>query len=461
MKGCFLYLGVFPKRSEIQVKILLRLWIAEGFVKPSKNKELERIAYCYLKELIDTSLVLISKQSFDGKIKACRVHSVMHNICFREAQKEGILCAVNTLQHTALSLSEFANSSRWLSLYKHSFDYYVLFSTNKPRSIFFFDDDPKTFVPFKLLRVLAFVPSPFLQRVSMHSRHLIFLRYLFVSQRFEGLGNIVSNNPNLHTLIVSGDEPQIGAPIIHLPSTLWELQHLRHLELGDMYTIDDPPSRVTMMNLQTLSLVSPTHCGREVYFNFPNIRKVELFYKEDLVPSHIGSSSSNPITLYNLDYLERLERLTISISISCIVTLPERCMFPLQLKKLNLSGAKLSQRDLTAIGMLSELRVLKLKNALLGRVWKVAGGEFRKLRFLLIEDKKLKQWQIDENAFPCLEHLVLRCCYYLEEIPSSFGEIFCLKSIELDRCSRPSIVTSAKDIQEKLNKNFGKANFEV
>ncbi|XP_019189537.1 PREDICTED: putative late blight resistance protein homolog R1B-17 [Ipomoea nil] len=125
-KGCFLYLGVFPKRSEIQVKILLRLWIAEGivkpwknmeleriaegFVKPSKNKELEMIAYCYLKDLIDRSLVLISKQTVDGKIKTCRVHSVMHNICFREAQKEGILCAVNTRQLPRWSLNAFANS---------------------------------------------------------------------------------------------------------------------------------------------------------------------------------------------------------------------------------------------------------------------------------------------------------------------------------------------------------------
>nr|GMD81557.1 putative late blight resistance protein homolog R1A-4 [Ipomoea batatas] len=224
-----------------------------------------------------------------------------------------------------------------------------------------------------------------------------------------------------------------------------------------MYTIDDPPSRVTMMNLQTLSLVSPTHCGREVHFNFPNIRKVKLFYKEDLVPSHIGSSSSNPITLYNLDYLERLERLTISISIGCIVTLPKRFMFPSQLKKLKLSGTKLSQRDLTTIGMLPELRVLKLENALLGRVWEVAEGEFCKLRFLLIEDKKLKQLQIDETYTSlCLERLVLKSCYCLEQIPSSFvGRN--LKHIELDGCN-PSIVASAKQLYHKqLNYLFGRA----
>ncbi|XP_031116841.1 putative disease resistance RPP13-like protein 2 [Ipomoea triloba] len=32
LKVCFLYLAVFPRRSKIQVKVLIRLWIAEGFV---------------------------------------------------------------------------------------------------------------------------------------------------------------------------------------------------------------------------------------------------------------------------------------------------------------------------------------------------------------------------------------------------------------------------------------------
>ncbi|XP_019189610.1 PREDICTED: putative late blight resistance protein homolog R1A-10 isoform X2 [Ipomoea nil] len=462
LKVCFLYLGIFPKRSEIKVKTLLRLWVAEGFVKPSWNKELEGIAYCYLKDLIDRNLVLISKQTFDGKIKTCRVHSVMHNICFREAQKDGILCAVNTRQLPRWSLNNaFANSCRWLSLCKHSFDYYVLFKLNKPRSVFFFQDNSEILVPFKLLRVLAFVPSPFLQRVPMHLGDLLFLRYLSITQWFEGLNSVVSTNLNLQTLVVcrSDIESQLGIPTLHLPLTIWESPQLRHLELGALYTVD-PPS-VVKDNLQTLSWVGPTHCRKEVYSNFPNIKKLKIFCKEDLEPSHIGGFSSKHIILDNLGYLGRLESLMISVSVGCIVTFPERCMFPSQLKKLSLSGTNLSGWDLTIIGSLERLEVLKLENAFHKEVWRVDKGGFYGLKLLLLKDKKLKRLEAYRDGFPCLEHLVLRCCHYLEEIPSSFGEIFCLKSIELDMCSRPSIVASAKDIEEKLKTNFGQANFEI
>ncbi|XP_019189542.1 PREDICTED: putative late blight resistance protein homolog R1B-17 [Ipomoea nil] len=128
LKVCFLYFGVFPKRKEVLVKMLIRLWIAEGFVnlEPLVYPELETQAYAYVEELFARSLVLISSEDSDDKIKSCRMHSALHSFCVGEAQKEGIFCVVNTLQHSRLPLGEFANSCRWLSLYTHSFDYYVL-----------------------------------------------------------------------------------------------------------------------------------------------------------------------------------------------------------------------------------------------------------------------------------------------------------------------------------------------
>ncbi|XP_031097790.1 putative late blight resistance protein homolog R1A-10 [Ipomoea triloba] len=479
LKCCFLYLGVFPKRTEIHVKVLIRLWIAEGFVKrpsenieleriaggfvkPSKNMELERIAYSYLKDLIATSLVLVTELTLDGKFKTCRVHSVMHNICFREAQKEGILCAVNTQQLPRWSLNAFANSCRWLSLCKHRFDYYVLFSSNNPRSIFFFQENTEIFVSLKLLRVLAFVQSSFLQRLPMQQLgDLIFLRYLSVTQWFEGLSDVVSSNVNLQTLVVScsDSESQVGAPILHLPSTIWESRQLRHLELGTCYTVN-PPS-MAKENLQTLSWVGPTHCRKKVYSSFPNMKKLKIFCKEELEPSHIGGSSSKHIVLDKLDYLVGLKSLTISVCIGSFVTLPEICMFPSRLKKLRLSGTRVSGWDLKVIGRLKCLKVLKLENVFHQQVWRVGEGEFNELKFLLLEDKILKRLEAVKYSFPLLERISLRLCNCLEEIPSCLGEIYRLKSIDLDRCCLPSIITSARDIQEKLKKNFGKENFEI
>ncbi|XP_019170838.1 PREDICTED: putative late blight resistance protein homolog R1B-17 [Ipomoea nil] len=387
LKACFLYFGVFPKRSAINVKLLIRLWIAEGFINPLEGKELESQAYEYLKEFIDRSLILIDTWSSSGKIKNCRMHSALHSFC----------------------------------------------------------EDAEIFVSFKLLRILAFVPSSFLQRVPTRLHDLVFLRYLSVSEWFEGLEYVVSTNRNLQSLVVSGKEFQFGAPTLHLPCTIWELPQLRHLKLDKSYVID-PPS-IDKDNMRTLSWVCSPHCRAGVYCRFPNIEKLKVFV----------FTRNNLIILDNLEYLERLEGLSILVSFGCVVTLPMPSMFPSQLKKLRLNGTDLSERDLKAIEMLPQLEVLKLENAFHGEVWKVEEG-FCQLKFLLLENKKLKQWTVN-YGFSRLKHLVLKFCYCLEEIPMRIG-CFGLESIELQRCC-PSVITSAKRIEVFKHHEYRTKFFEL
>nr|GLL45307.1 putative late blight resistance protein homolog R1A-4 isoform X2 [Ipomoea trifida] len=296
----------------------------------------------------------------------------------------------------------------------------------------------------EVLRVLAFDTSIFLQRVPLNLGNLVFLRYLSITKWFEDLDDVVSNNLNLQTLVVSSN----GAPSVHLPSSIWKPPHLRHLELGNLYIVD-PPSMVKE-NLQSLScVVRPIHCRKEVYDKFPNIKKLKIFLKDDTEASATHGSCSNPIILDHLAYLEGLEKLSISISTGCIASFPEWAMYPSRLKKLKLSGTNISERDLTVIAMLRELRVLKLENAFHGTVWNsVVKGGFYSLNFLLLEAKKLKQWVASSDQFPVLKHLVLRSCYCLERIPERFARTSTPVSIELEGC-HSSLVASAKRLQRK------------
>nr|GMD79988.1 putative late blight resistance protein homolog R1A-4 isoform X1 [Ipomoea batatas] len=299
------------------------------------------------------------------------------------------------------------------------------------------------FVPLKLLKVLAFDTSISLQRVPMQLGDLVFLRYLSITQWFQDLDDIVSNNPNLETLVVSGN----GAPTVHLPSSIWKSPQLRHLELGNSYLVD-PPS-ADKKNLQTLCwVVRPLHCRKKVYSKFPNIKNLKIFLKDDIEPNHIGGCCSNPIILDHFDYFKWLEMLSISISFGCNVALPELARFPSRLKKLKLSGTNISEEDLYVIAKLPNLMVLKLENAFHGIVWEVARKGFCALRFLLIEAKELKQWVVSSSVdFINLRHLVLRSCNCLEEMPKDFIG-YRLESIELDGC-HSSLVASAKQLQQK------------
>ncbi|RVW61493.1 Disease resistance protein RPM1, partial [Vitis vinifera] len=66
---------------------LIRLWIAEGFVKGKKRITLEQVAKEYLTELIHRSLVQLSDGDYLGKIRSCRVHDLMREIILRKAEE--------------------------------------------------------------------------------------------------------------------------------------------------------------------------------------------------------------------------------------------------------------------------------------------------------------------------------------------------------------------------------------
>ncbi|XP_019170553.1 PREDICTED: uncharacterized protein LOC109166122 [Ipomoea nil] len=250
--------------------------------------------------------------------------------------------------------------------------------------------------------------------------------YNFLREWFEGLDYVVSTNRNLQTLVISGKESQLGASTLCLPCTIWESPHLQHLELDKSYEIDPPSMDKDIM--QTLSWVCPTHCRtKEMYCRFPNIKKLKFFV-----------FGSNPIVLDTLEYLERLEKLSISVWVGCIVTLPKPSMFPSQLKKLRLNGTNLSERDLMVIGMLPQLEVLKLENTFHEEIWDVDEGRFSPLKFLLLENKTLRRWPV--------------------EIPYVLEDTVFLKSIELQQCCR-ALIASAEGFLE-YKREIGNENFE-
>ncbi|PHT73492.1 hypothetical protein T459_24277 [Capsicum annuum] len=89
LKTCLLHFGIFPEDSEIPVNNLMRSWMAEGFLK--LENDLDGEAEKCLQELVDRCLVLVCKKSLDGiKIRSCKVHDLIYDLCVREIQRENI-----------------------------------------------------------------------------------------------------------------------------------------------------------------------------------------------------------------------------------------------------------------------------------------------------------------------------------------------------------------------------------
>ncbi|KAK4477960.1 hypothetical protein RD792_017225 [Penstemon davidsonii] len=91
LKACFLYMGAFPEGREIHVSHLIKLWVAEEFIKPVGDKSLEEVAKENLKDLIDRNLVRVwDRRCFVSRGEAAGVlMGHMEGITFIDTRGDG------------------------------------------------------------------------------------------------------------------------------------------------------------------------------------------------------------------------------------------------------------------------------------------------------------------------------------------------------------------------------------
>ncbi|XP_031108573.1 putative late blight resistance protein homolog R1B-14 [Ipomoea triloba] len=440
LKACFLYLGVFPENSVIHVKGLIRLWIAEGFVRvESSQRSLEEVGEDFLKDLVSRSLVMINSISLDGKIKTCKVHDIVHDFCREKAIKENFLYVKNRYN------TGYVGSYRWTCFETMYPKFTVPDTFNRSRSLFsFYDDGHMTrghqmFANnFKMLRVLNLSSFSFMKDIPLHIVDLVLLRYL-VLRPFKSLRTLpVSKNWNLQTLVLLASKKntanEVGSSLI---SEMWDLPKLRHVQVCKTFVLDAP--RMVQQSLQTIYWLHSFQCTEQVFSRFPNAKVMGIFME-----------SLHPNCLDNLRFLVNLESLKIKSQHHSPVLLPSLEAFPIHLKKLKFKGTLLPWNAMTdVVGMLPNLQVLKLKDgACQGQEWALTGAQFHGLKSLLIYGTDLMHWTTTSDDFPVLERLILNGCYDLKAIPCGFGGVASLQLIELCHCYS-SLVNCAKQIEEE------------
>ncbi|XP_062186624.1 disease resistance protein Pik-2-like [Phragmites australis] len=76
LKGCMMYLSIFPEDNEINKDRLLRRWIAKGLVPEKRGLTPMEVAESYLDELVSRNMV-VPHFGYDGKVESCRVHDML------------------------------------------------------------------------------------------------------------------------------------------------------------------------------------------------------------------------------------------------------------------------------------------------------------------------------------------------------------------------------------------------
>ncbi|KAG8380152.1 hypothetical protein BUALT_Bualt07G0163800 [Buddleja alternifolia] len=466
LRPCFLYMGVYPEDMDIPVSLVVRLWVAEGFLKPISGKCLEEVAEDYLKHLIDRNLISVHRRGSSRKIKSCKIHDLFRDLCLREAQKEKFIYAPRV--HSP-SMLQSINTERCIVLTSStwSHDEYTRqllpFGLQLPsvvRSLIY--NFKEGYLPSRTSRLLRVLEADCLVCFMKDIFQFVNLRSLALSYT----SNLNTKFPssmcllwNLQTLVINKGSRNLA---FALPE-IWMMPHLRHVELRRFY-FPNPPSVekdkpvFVLRNLQTLLEVLNFKCGEDVVKRIPNIKKLKLFYER-------LDEGLRECKLNNLGRLHKLESLSCFFDLSDVPTLSylvQNLTFPHSLRKLALSRTRLGWEEMSSnVGSLPLLQVLKVKKeSCKGPEWKPVEGQFCSLRYLLIDNcDDLEYWTADNINFPSLEQLVLRDLNNLREIPLGIGDIPTLRSIGVYFCSYSAII-SAKEIAYQQDE-FGNMDLQV
>ncbi|KAK2988225.1 hypothetical protein RJ640_020707 [Escallonia rubra] len=470
-KLCLLYLVLFPKEFDISVRRLLRLLLAEGFVKHSPPKFPEDVVEEYFVDLVNRNMIQLSKNRSDGSPKKCRLLGVLHDYLLPKAQhislfhlhRSGDVAVKGPFGvRRMIEYGDIRSFQCDPSELRHLRSY---LSFNFPKK-----DTPAKEVGkflsniiangFGLLRVLD------LERVHKPSLPdnlgvLYQLRYLGLRWTFlDSLPPSVGDLPYLETLDVK------HTYITSLPSSIWKLKHLRHLNLNYGTRVDVPMQSHVPLTLLTLWGLFVDHDSlvKDGLSRLRDLRELGLTF-------HLTSSDAAVLVNWianltalqslrlrskdeagrpsriNLKSFSSLEKLSHLNLLGDLEKLPDLHEFPQNIKVLTLSVSMLKDDPMPTLGQLSSLTVLRLlANSYQGE--KLLCRGFLKLRVLkLWMLKELKDWDVEQGAMPNLKELNIRCCDRLKSIPHSLFRTL----DELILTNMPEVITA--DVQNRKSKH--------
>ncbi|XP_034679165.1 putative disease resistance protein RGA4 [Vitis riparia] len=250
LRQCFTYCALFPKDYEIEKKLVVQLWIAQGYIQSSNdnNKQLEDIGDQYFEELLSRSLLEKVRTNRFTNTLICKMHDLIHDLAQSIVGSEILILRsdVNNISEEVhhVSLFEEVNPMikarkpirTFLNLGEHSFKDSTIVNS--------------IFPSFMCLRALS-LSHMGVEKVPKCLGKLSHLRYLDLSYNdFEVLPNAITKLKNLQTLKLASCQR-----LKRIPDNIGELINLRHLENSRCHDLTHMPHGIGKLTLlQSLPL---------------------------------------------------------------------------------------------------------------------------------------------------------------------------------------------------------------
>jgi hypothetical protein len=269
LKSCFLYFAAYPKNTSVFANSIVKMWMAEGFIKPQKGKIIEELGHNYLKELVLRCLVQIDEMNDAGGIEWVFVHKRLYGFLQSEAREAGFM-EVHDMHHVFVP-----PSARRVSFTTFG-GRYTPFTNRFPKLRSFIcwvqeeqhhqsNDsqdankkhchDLKFLCGSKFLRVIG-IWGIRIEELPNKIGDMIHLRYLNVNCKdLKELPSSIKRLLNLQTLDIEDTQVEMIDP------GFWKIRTLRHV-FAEKLTLPETIEE-ELGELQTLSGVKPAAKGGE------------------------------------------------------------------------------------------------------------------------------------------------------------------------------------------------------
>ncbi|XP_044472677.1 putative disease resistance protein At3g14460 isoform X2 [Mangifera indica] len=359
LKRCFAYCSIFPKNYKIHKEQLVYLWMSQGYLHPSKFKQLEDVGHEYIHDLLATSLF----QHSNDDSSLVSMHDLVHDLAVWAA---GDTTFMLEDELEADMQSEECKTVRHFSCITGSYDSKTKFQ-----------------VLDEINCLRTFLPLP----LGGHVR--------YISDRV--LSDLLPKLKNLRTLCLS------KYYITEIPDSIGELRLLRYLNLSDTQVRCLPESLVLLYHLETLLLKACfrlTKLPSEIS-TLINLRHLDI--------TNASLIREMPLGMKNFKKLQTLSDFVVGKHTSCSLK---------ELKNLRFLRGKLSISGLENVINSCDARDALLSNKkdleVLLLQW---GSQFEDSRNKVVEKDVLAMLQPHRN----IKELTIKC-YGGKEFPSWLGD---------------------------------------
>ncbi|WVZ48798.1 hypothetical protein U9M48_000205 [Paspalum notatum var. saurae] len=258
MRQCFAFCALYPKDYEIDVKKLIQLWMANGFISDEKKILAETVGEQIIREMVSRSFFQYVDQDptrFGYSSKTLlKIHDLMHDVALSASGKECIYIT------DEMSSNELIPSAVRHIQYPESRDQglAILFDSLKRMSTpiqtlvigQIYNRDVEHSSKYSSVRALALLSLRGQGHSAIKPKHLHHLRYLDLSNsEMEALPDDISILYNLQTLKLSG-----CWRLRRLPKQMKHMTFLRHLYTDGCNGLACmPPELGRLSSLQTVT----------------------------------------------------------------------------------------------------------------------------------------------------------------------------------------------------------------